>query len=251
MKRALLIVPILFAFSLGAETQTGWKDYGLKEVLGRLKFYAFAKIAQSVRTGVSHFDQEFTLREIPCGEDFPKLEGNFQCALLRVSSLEDHSSGSNSKSSQIASGEGNTSSSSQNPATPSENASAEKSKAAESPNGSQASAPASSSIPSQRSLPISTASSPDPAVSVPKKLPIHVKWYEGSTLAGKGVLLIPGQNGEGDLHLYYHTDGRLSHYSFGDSIVVFDWKGKELSTILSVKVDSRLRPLGGKEYFFP
>ncbi|GBF37442.1 LIC_11883 family protein [Leptospira johnsonii] len=188
-----------FSFSLLAETERGeWKEYGLKEVLGRLKFYAFAKIAQSVRTGAS-FDQELYVKETPCGQDFPKLEGNFQCALLKVSTLED--------------------------------------KLAE------------SSEPTTPSV-ASTTNGLTPARTIPP-LPIKAKWYEGRTLAGKGVLSLPGKEGQSELKLFYHTDGKLSHYHYEDKIVVFDWKGQELSTILTVKVDHILRPLGGKEYFFP
>ncbi|WP_246052971.1 LIC_11883 family protein [Leptospira semungkisensis] len=241
MKRALFIFPILFASFLGAETHNGWKEYGLKEVLGRLKFYAFAKIAQSVRTG-AHFDQEFALKEIPCEDGFPKLEGNFQCGLLRASTLEDHSIGSDPKSSQGQSNSSNVTAASSNiPSSQKQNIT-EGNVSKENP-----------SLPGPQSRSVNQApeAAPSQASVTPKKIPIQVKWYDGSTLAGKGVLLVPGQNGEGDLQLYYHTDGRLSHYSYGDLIVVFDWKGRELSTILSVKVDSRLRPLSGREYFFP
>ncbi|MCR1793479.1 hypothetical protein AB3N61_07770 [Leptospira sp. WS58.C1] len=199
--RFAAIFVILFSFSLFAENQSGeWKEYGLKEVLGRLKFYAFAKIAQSVRTGAS-FDQELYVKEAPCNQNFPKLEGNFQCALLRVSSLED----------KLAEG------SDPEPKTPD-------------------AASASSGLTPARTIP---------------SIPMKAKWYEGRTLAGKGVLSVPGKEGESDLKFFYHTDGRLSHYSYEDKIVVFDWKGQELSTILTVKVDAKLRPLGGKEYFFP
>lgn len=197
--RFAVIVLICFSFSIFAENENGeWKEYGLKEVLGRLKFYAFAKIAQSVRTGAS-FDQELYVKETPCSLDFPKLEGNFQCALLKVSTFEDKLA-ENSE-----------------PITPSVT---------------------------------SATNGLTPSKTIPP-IPVKAKWYEGRTLAGKGVLSLPGKEGQSDLKLFYHTDGKLSHYSYEDKIVVFDWKGQELSTILIVKVDPKLRPLGGKEYFFP
>ncbi|PJZ78932.1 LIC_11883 family protein [Leptospira neocaledonica] len=197
--RFVIIFYLCFFFSLFAENESGeWKEYGLKEVLGRLKFYAFAKIAQSVRTGAS-FDQELYVKETPCDQNFPRLEGNFQCALLRVSTLEDTlTDGSEPKTPSIA----------------------------------------------------SATNGLTPSKTIPP-IPVKAKWYEGRTLAGKGVLSLPGKEGQSDLKLFYHTDGRLSHYSYEDKIVVFDWKGQELSTILIVKVDPILRPLGGKEYFFP
>ncbi|TGK02238.1 hypothetical protein EHO58_16470 [Leptospira selangorensis] len=197
--RFVVIILFCFSFSLFAENEIGeWKEYGLKEVLGRLKFYAFAKIAQSVRTG-AYFDQELYVKETPCAHDFPVLEGNFQCALLKVSTFE----------AKLAE--------SSEPATPSAT---------------------------------STTNGLTPNKTIPS-IPVKAKWYEGRTLAGKGVLSLPGKEGQSDLKLFYHTDGRLSHYSYEDKIVVFDWKGQELSTILTVKVDAKLRPLGGKEYFFP
>ncbi|TGK38886.1 LIC_11883 family protein [Leptospira andrefontaineae] len=197
--RFVVIILFCLSFSLFAENENGeWKEYGLKEVLGRLKFYAFAKIAQSVRTGAS-FDQELYVKETSCARDFPILEGNFQCALLKVSTFEE----------KVAENLG--------PTTPSA---------------------------------ASVANGLTPSKTIPP-IPIKAKWYEGRTLAGKGVLSIPGKEGQSDLKLFYHTDGRLSHYSYEDKIVVFDWKGQELSTILTVKVDPKLRPLGGKEYFFP
>ncbi|EPG67345.1 hypothetical protein [Leptospira wolffii] len=170
------ILSLLLFFSPILSLSAEWKEYGLKEVLGRLKYYAFAKIAQSVRRG-ANFDQEIRLKESPCEDTFPELEGEFRCSWLRVSTVEAKDSGPEAE--------------------------------------------------------------------------LVGKWYEGHTLAGKGVLSVPGRNGSPDLRIFYHTDGRISHYSFGDRIVVFDWKGQEISTILSVKVDSQLRPLGGKEYFFP
>lgn len=197
--RFVVIILFCLSFSIFSENEIGeWKEYGLKEVLGRLKFYAFAKIAQSVRTGAS-FDQELYIKETPCDQDFPKLEGNFQCALLKVSTFEDKLA-ENSE-----------------PITPSVT---------------------------------SATNGLTPSKTIPQ-VPVKAKWYEGRTLAGKGVLSLPGKDGQGDLKLFYHTDGRLSHYSYEDKIVVFDWKGQELSTILTVKVDPKLRPLGGKEYFFP
>lgn len=197
--RFAVIFYLCFSFSLFAESGRGeWKEYGLKEVLGRLKFYAFAKIAQSVRTGAS-FDQELYIKESSCGLDFPKLEGSFQCALLRVSTLED---------------------------TLAEN----------------------SEPTNHNSVSASNGLTQGKTIN---SIPTKAKWYEGRTLAGKGVLSLPGKDGQSDLKLFYHSDGRLSHYSYEDKIVVFDWRGQELSTILTVKVDSKLRPLGGKEYFFP
>ncbi|MGJ4788479.1 hypothetical protein EHQ52_01445 [Leptospira koniambonensis] len=197
--RFVIILALCFSFSIFAENENGeWKEYGLKEVLGRLKFYAFAKIAQSVRTGAS-FDQEIYVKETACNQDFPKLEGNFHCSLLKTSTFEDKLA-ENSE-----------------PTTPN---------AASSTNGLT------------------------PSKTIPP-VPVKAKWYEGRTLAGKGVLSLPGKEGQSDLKLFYHTDGKLSHYSYEDKIVVFDWKGHELSTILIVKVDSLLRPLGGKEYYFP
>lgn len=180
MKRiytAFCLFLIFLATGLSSESPSPgeWREYGLKEVLGRLKFYAFAKIAQSVRKG-TNFDQEVRIQESACEDSFPDLDGEFQCSWLRIATIEEKSSGANS---------------------------------------------------------------------------ILGKWFEGHTLAGKGVLLVPPRRESQELKLFYHTDGRISHYSVGDKIIVFDWKGQEISTILSVKVDSQLRPLGGKEYFFP
>ncbi|TGL62399.1 LIC_11883 family protein [Leptospira sarikeiensis] len=187
---------ICISFPIFAEGPNGsgeWKEYGLKEVLGRLKFYAFAKIAQSVRTG-ARFDQELSVRETLCEENFPKLEGEFQCALLKASTIEEP---------EVSTEEV------KNPST---------------------------GLTQSKTIP---------------SIPTKGKWYEGRTLAGKGVLSVPTKDGTGDLKLFYLVDGRLSHYFFENKIIVFDWKGQELSTILIVKVDSQLRPLGGKEYFFP
>lgn len=182
---------ILFCFQLNAQSVGQWKEYSLKQVLGRLKFYAFAKIAQSVRKGVS-YSIEREVFQSPCQLDFPKLAENFDCAYLQTGTLDG----------KIQS-------------------------------------------PTNRSLPSAGLT------STYSPIPISAMWYEGSTLAGKGSLFIPrNQSASGDLKLFYLADGKLSHYASGDRIVVFDWKGNELNTILEVKVDDLLRPLSGREYFF-
>ncbi|EPG75643.1 hypothetical protein LEP1GSC058_2172 [Leptospira fainei serovar Hurstbridge str. BUT 6] len=191
IKKTILAATILFCFQLNAQPVGQWKEYSLKQVLGRLKFYAFAKIAQSVRKGVSYSIEREVFRS-PCQQDFPKLADNFDCAFLETARLNGET----------------------------------QSKA-------------------DRSLPSAGLTSNYAPI------PITGMWYEGSTLAGKGSLLIPrNQSTSGDLKLFYLADGKLSHYASGDMIVVFDWKGNELNTILEVKVDDLLRPLSGREYFF-
>ncbi|TGK14658.1 hypothetical protein EHO61_16405 [Leptospira fluminis] len=191
----LVTATILFHQNLVAEPQHSggdWKQYNLKQILGRLKYYAFAKIAQSVRKGVP-FLQEREIFPVSCPSDFPRLADHFNCSFLESGKFEE------------------------NPA-PKEN--------------------------------LSRAYSPD--LSLPAAVPISAKWYEGSTLAGKGALFVPPKDGDkSELRLFYLNNGKLSHYVSGDTIVVFDWQGSELRTILEVKVDDLLRPLGGREYFFP
>ncbi|EQA37062.1 hypothetical protein LEP1GSC047_0654 [Leptospira inadai serovar Lyme str. 10] len=191
IKKTILAAMILFCFRLNAQSAGQWKEYSLKQVLGRLKFYAFAKIAQSVRKGVS-YSVEREIFQSPCQRDFPKLAENFDCAFLQTATLD------GTTRTQM-----------------------------------------------NRSLPSASLT------STYSPIPITAMWYEGSTLAGKGALLVPrNQSASGELKLFYLLDGKLSHYTSGDRIVVFDWKGNELNTILEVKVDDLLRPLSGREYFF-
>ncbi|WP_017850146.1 LIC_11883 family protein [Leptospira interrogans serovar Szwajizak] len=74
----------LFLFlnvSLVAE-EARWKEYSLRELIGRLKYYTYAKVAQSLRkeylTG-----QEQMWEDWDCTVPVPELPGPFFCGLLK------------------------------------------------------------------------------------------------------------------------------------------------------------------------
>lgn len=83
LKRTILIFSIFFFLniSVGADGHS-WKEYQLKELIGRLKYYTFAKVAQSLR-GVYPASQEQLWEKSNCLVSVPELPGPFFCGLLR------------------------------------------------------------------------------------------------------------------------------------------------------------------------
>ncbi|MBM9501875.1 hypothetical protein JWG44_16590 [Leptospira sp. 201903071] len=79
--KAIFIFSIFFFLnlSLGAEA---WKEYQLRDLIGRLKYYTFAKVAQSLR-GVYPTSQEQQWEKSNCSISVPELPGPFFCGLLR------------------------------------------------------------------------------------------------------------------------------------------------------------------------
>ncbi|PJZ68417.1 hypothetical protein CH373_16095 [Leptospira perolatii] len=225
-------VCVSFCFQpLGAEEAGEWKDYSLNEVLSRLKYYAFAKIAHSVRLGVS-FEKDGQILEEPCTKDFPKLYGNFNCNLLNLPSFS-----AKSEENLAEPGKGPSS--------------AEAGLVAAESSGKDSKSETLTPPKLSESTVTASLQKNSPKIVEPISNFRNAKQYEGGTLVGKQVIFLPGLGTKGsDLSLFYLANGKLSHYSADDRIVVFDWNGKSLQTILEVKVDKRLRPLSGREYFF-
>lgn len=66
---------------IGADSGS-WKEYQLRDLIGRLKYYTFAKVAQSLR-GVYPTSQEQQWEISNCFVSVPELPGPFFCGLLR------------------------------------------------------------------------------------------------------------------------------------------------------------------------
>lgn len=207
---------ILFLFlnvSVSAE-ESAWKEYSLRELIGRLKYYTYAKVAQSLRREYPAI-QEQVWENSPCSISLPELPGPFFCGLLKQQNPSTQASASLTESS---------SASSVASATP---------------------APHSSTA----------ANSPSAARGLsanPIKEYKNIQLYSGSTISGKNMAQIGSEENPGEsLRAFYLNNGQLSHYEFQDRILIFDWSGSKLNAILEVKVDSILRPLGGREILFP
>ncbi|WP_078124522.1 LIC_11883 family protein [Leptospira alexanderi] len=59
-----------------------WKEYSLKELIGRLKYYTYAKVAQSLRKEYT-INQEQMWEDGVCTIPVPPLPGPFFCGLLK------------------------------------------------------------------------------------------------------------------------------------------------------------------------
>ncbi|RHX86541.1 LIC_11883 family protein [Leptospira stimsonii] len=97
---------ILFFFLNVSLTADGhsWKEYQLRELIGRLKYYTFAKVAQSLR-GVYPTSQEQLWEKSNCHVTVPELPGPFFCGLLRhqhPSSVPDSSANIDSSPNSIS-----------------------------------------------------------------------------------------------------------------------------------------------------
>ncbi|XDD51734.1 hypothetical protein AB3N59_08435 [Leptospira sp. WS92.C1] len=79
--RFVCFVFLFWISILSAETGT-WREYSLKELIGRLKYYTYAKVAQSLR-GVYPTNQEQAWENQSCGFPATDLPGPFFCGLLK------------------------------------------------------------------------------------------------------------------------------------------------------------------------
>ncbi|TGK35472.1 hypothetical protein EHQ12_07395 [Leptospira gomenensis] len=228
---ATLFSFLFFSVSLVAEETPPWKDYSLRELIGRLKYYTFAKVAQSLRGNYpSHQEQVWENQE--CSSPVPELPGPFFCGLLR------HQVGANtglansfpdsSTSTPLSAGDTRTDSGSVRQG-PTFSASGVSGSSAEVSNGGPK---------VSRSL---------SANAIPKEYK-NIQLYAGTTIAGKNVVRF--DSGEETLRAFYLTNGQISHYEYRDKVVIFDWSGSRLNSILEVRVDSGLRPLSGREFYF-
>ncbi|PJZ55137.1 LIC_11883 family protein [Leptospira adleri] len=77
----VFIIFFILNVSVGADGHS-WKEYQLKELIGRLKYYTYAKVAQSLR-GVYPASQEQQWEKSDCFVSVPELPGPFFCGLLR------------------------------------------------------------------------------------------------------------------------------------------------------------------------
>lgn len=59
-----------------------WKEYSLRELVGRLKYYTYAKVAQSLKKEYT-IDQEQVWEDGVCTIPVPPLPGSFFCGLLK------------------------------------------------------------------------------------------------------------------------------------------------------------------------
>ncbi|EMO41867.1 hypothetical protein LEP1GSC186_1889 [Leptospira noguchii serovar Autumnalis str. ZUN142] len=59
-----------------------WKEYSLRELIGRLKYYTYAKVAQSLRKEYLA-DREQMWEDWSCTVPIPELPGPFFCGLLK------------------------------------------------------------------------------------------------------------------------------------------------------------------------
>ncbi|MBW0434632.1 hypothetical protein HGB47_13505 [Leptospira yasudae] len=197
---------ILFLFlnvSFLSAEEAKWKEYSLRELIGRLKYYTYAKVAQSLRREYPAA-QEQVWENSSCALSLPELPGPFFCGLLK----QQHPSAGSSE---------------------------------------KLSVPSPSPAPETVS-PASALAGPNTNFKEFK----NVQLYSGTTISGKNVVQLSSEENPGEsLRAFYLHDGRLSHYEFQDRILIFDWSGSKLNAILEVKVDSILRPLGGREILFP
>ncbi|AXR68820.1 LIC_11883 family protein [Leptospira mayottensis] len=75
---------ILFLFlnvSVFAQN-SDWKEYSLRELIGRLKYYTYAKVAQSLKKEYA-INQEQVWEDEVCTIPVPPLPGPFFCGLLK------------------------------------------------------------------------------------------------------------------------------------------------------------------------
>jgi hypothetical protein len=81
--RTILGFSTFFFLNVSLSADAGsWKEYQLKDLIGRLKYYTFAKVAQSLR-GVYPTSQEQKWEKSNCFVSVPELPGPFFCGLLR------------------------------------------------------------------------------------------------------------------------------------------------------------------------
>ncbi|WP_423790240.1 LIC_11883 family protein [Leptospira ellisii] len=221
-----LSVLLFCSVSSGAE-ESRWKEYSLRELIGRLKYYTFAKVAQSLR-GTYPVNQEQIWENADCIAPVSELPGPFFCGLLRYQAGTDSVSANSFSAAppEVSASAQNTTSvaQSQNPASPAPGSP---------PNVSGGNGPTVS-----RSL---------TANSIPKEYK-NIQLYSGTTIAGKNVVRVVLE--EDTLRAFYLTNGQISHYEFRDKVVIFDWSGSKLNSILEVRVDPILRPLSGREFHF-
>ncbi|EQA55285.1 LIC_11883 family protein [Leptospira kmetyi] len=207
---------ILFLFlnvSVSAE-EPSWKEYSLRELIGRLKYYTYAKVAQSLRREYPA-SQEQVWENSPCSISIPELPGPFFCGLLKQQSPSTHASVSSSDAASTTS----------------------------------SLSPANATTASANSPSPNRGLNPNPG---PLKEYKNIQLYSGTTISGKNVAQIGSEENPGEsLRAFYLNNGQLSHYEFQDRILIFDWSGSKLNAILEVKVDPILRPLSGREILFP
>ncbi|WP_000736235.1 LIC_11883 family protein [Leptospira interrogans] len=72
----------LFLFLNVSVFPESWKEYSLRELIGRLKYYTYAKVAQSLRKEYLT-DQEQIWEDWNCTVPVPELPGPFFCGLLK------------------------------------------------------------------------------------------------------------------------------------------------------------------------
>ncbi|EMJ96046.1 LIC_11883 family protein [Leptospira alstonii] len=189
-----------------------WKEYSLRELIGRLKYYTYAKVAQSLRKEYT-IDREQIWEDGVCKVPVPPLPGPFFCGLLKQ----------------------------QYPS--------ESQKSTPSPE-TISSSPISERLPESVSETLSphSAYGLNPGLKVYK----NIQLYSGTTISGKNVVKIDSEENPGEsLRAFYLNNGQLSHYEFQDRILIFDWSGSKLNAILEVKTDPIRRPLSGREILFP
>ncbi|EMY79589.1 hypothetical protein LEP1GSC060_1279 [Leptospira weilii serovar Ranarum str. ICFT] len=188
-----------------------WKEYSLGELIGRLKYYTYAKVAQSLRKEYP-IDQEQTWEDVVCTIPVPELPGPFFCGLLK----RQH---------------------------PSES---QKFSEPETISSSPASEKLSASVP--KILSPHAAYGLNPGLKVYKNIQLYSgTTISGKNVVKIDSEENPGES----LRAFYLNNGQLSHYEFRDKILIFDWSGSKLNAILEVKTDSIRRPLGGREILFP
>ncbi|EMK05655.1 MULTISPECIES: LIC_11883 family protein [Leptospira] len=73
---------IVFLFLNVSVSAQNWKEYSLRELIGRLKYYTYAKVAQSLRKEYLT-DQEQMWEDWDCVVPIPELPGPFFCGLLK------------------------------------------------------------------------------------------------------------------------------------------------------------------------
>ncbi|EMJ91553.1 hypothetical protein LEP1GSC198_1867 [Leptospira kirschneri str. JB] len=73
---------IVFLFLNVSVSAQNWKEYSLRELIGKLKYYTYAKVAQSLRKEYLT-DQEQMWEDWDCVVPIPELPGPFFCGLLK------------------------------------------------------------------------------------------------------------------------------------------------------------------------